>query len=115
MIVMSKPRIDGLEAYEQLHRLPKETVRRRKTKYDQVITDAKKSPRRLVFENDERATNVYVALRARIKRDKENLKVRKRDLEVYVFAVHPTIKAGVSKAKILGGMKSAKMRTGISR
>ncbi|HKM51567.1 MAG TPA: hypothetical protein VJZ75_10355 [Candidatus Bathyarchaeia archaeon] len=101
---MPKLEIEGLKLYEQLHRLPKDIASRRKSKYDQIMADANRRPTKLSFENDDSATNVYVALRARIKRDKENLEVKKRGLEVYVFV-----------PKISSGMRLAKIRTGTPR
>lgn len=116
MATMPKPDIRGLKQYDQVSKVPEQIAsEHRRTKYDQVIADAKRKPRRLVFENDERATNVYVALRARVKRDKENLKVRKRDLEVYVFP-DPSMKAArLSAARLSAKMGRAKIRGAISK
>ena len=101
---MSEPEIEGLERYDRLRKVPEEIVSRaRSSKYDKVIADAKERPVKLVLVDDDRATNVYVALRARIKRDTEALQVRKRGLEVYVFA-----------QKFSSEMKAAKLRSKIS-
>jgi hypothetical protein len=98
--------------YEQLDRMPKESIRRRRTKYDQVLTDAKAKPRRLVFADEKKAINVYVALRARIRRDREALQVRKRGLELYVFVPRGMRGARLS-TKIRHSMKPTKMRSGM--
>ena len=102
----------GASVYEQLDRMPKESIRRRRTKYDQVLADAKAKPRRLVFDDEKKAINVYVALSARIRRDREALQVRKRGLEVYVF-VPRGMKAARLSTKVRHSMKAAKFRSGI--
>jgi len=82
-----KPAIEGLAKYEKLKSVPEEALRiRRRSQYDQVIEDAKNSPIKLTLDSDKRATSAYLALRSRIKKDKEKLEVRKKGQEVYVFA-----------------------------
>ena len=99
---MRKPDIRGLKHYDQVSKIPDQiTSEHRRTKYDQVISDAKRKAVRLAFENENSATNVYVALRARMRRDGEALQVRKRGLDVYVFA-------GMKPARL----RSDKMRQG---
>jgi hypothetical protein len=109
---MVKPDIKGLKRYDPLKRLPAEvTEKRRSSKYDQVLSDAKRGAVKLVLKNDDRSTKVYVALRNRIKRDREDLEVKKRGLNVYVFTTASLKSARLSHPKITGSIKPAKMRS----
>jgi hypothetical protein len=107
---MPKPDIRGLKHYDPVAKVPEQVASgHRRTKYDQVISDARRKPVRLVFESEDIATNVYVALRARMKRDHETLQVKKRGPEVYVFAP-----ASIRPASMkIGGLSQGKKVTGL--
>lgn len=78
--------IDGLKEYKKLESLPEDVLKiRRRSRYDKVIIDAKTSPVKLSFDSEKRATSVYLALRARITKNKEKLSMRKVANDVYVF------------------------------
>lgn len=111
---MPKPAIRGLKDYGPVSKVPEQIVSgHRRTKYDQVISDAKRKPVRLVFESENIATNVYVALRARMTRDGEALQVKKRGLEVYVFALVSMKPASMKQSRLSPKISQVKV-TGIS-
>ena len=107
---MLKPDIAGLKRYDQLSKVPDLIARGgRRTKYDRIISDAKRRPVRLTFADENKATNVYVALRARMRRDRETLQVRKKGIEVYVFALKISgIRPGGFSARIPIGKRTTK-------
>jgi len=83
--------IDGLTDYQKLPSVPEEVLRiRRRSRYDKVIQDAKKSTIKMTFKDEKRANSVYLALRSRVKKDRAKLAVRRKGSDVYVFAEKAT-------------------------
>jgi hypothetical protein len=78
--------IKGLSKYEKLVSLPEDVLKiKRRSRYDKVVADARSSPVKLTFDNEKRANSVYLALRARISKNREKLGIRKVSDEIYVF------------------------------
>jgi hypothetical protein len=78
--------IEGLSKYEKLDSLPEDVLKiKRKSRYDKVVADARNGPVKLTFDNEKRANGVYLALRARISKNREKLGIRKVRSDVYLF------------------------------
>jgi ABC-type metal ion transport system substrate-binding protein len=95
---LAKYEIDGLESATSETSFPEGiTTRTRRTVYDDLLDDAKKEVKKLVFKEEARAQNVYLALRQKLNpaakaskaaKDKAkawaNIVVARKGKEVYV-------------------------------
>jgi hypothetical protein len=86
MSLVKKPDINGLTNYEHIGRLPEEVLKvRRRSAYDKPISEAKAGRIiKLSFQGEKIATNRYLALREKLKKEK-TLAVRRSANVVYLF------------------------------
>jgi hypothetical protein len=86
MSLVRKPDINGLTNYEYIDRLPEEVLKvRRRSTYDNPISEAKAGRIiKLSFQSKKIATNRYLALREKLKKEK-TLAVRRSANGVYLF------------------------------
>ena len=86
MSLVRKRDIIGLTKYEHIHRLPQELLNaRRISTYDKPISEAKGGRIiKMSFQSEKIATNRYLALRQKLKREKA-LAVRRSAEGVYLF------------------------------
>jgi hypothetical protein len=65
----NEPQIHGLVSYERIDRPPQDIMyKRRMSKYDERIEDAKGSSIKITLTDEKRAANGHLVLRARIDR-----------------------------------------------
>jgi hypothetical protein len=86
MSLVKKPDINGLMNYGYIDRLPEEVLKvRRRSAYDKPISEAKAGRIiKLSFQSEKIATNRYLALREKLKKEK-TLAVRRSANVVYIF------------------------------
>ena len=67
--------------------------KRRTTHYDRLLKDALKGPKKIVAETEDRAKNVYLVIRQKIKKDKLKLEAARTRAEIYVWPLKKKSKA----------------------